>query len=270
MIIASIISHKNWVVRQVVFMVLFFMSLIPGHAQTIIGTTGLMNVPTADMRPAGTFDGGVSFIQKGLLFEHYYLNRSSSKYKPIEQEDYNTFLFYVSFTPFPWVELSYRETLIKRQKSKTDTQAENSLLDRSWSVRIQPLKEGKYWPAVVVGVNDLFTSGSLSGGAGGSSPYAAVYGVASKHVPLQDIGTFEATVGYAHPVKKGQTYDGVMGGLSFAPAFFPDIRVMGEYDTRGYNVGVGASLFKHLNVTCFTREFKGFDATVSYQYTISY
>lgn len=261
--IVCFVNHKNWVVKRVVFMVLFLVSLIPSHAQTIIGTTGMMNVPTADMRPAGTFDGGVSFMQKGLLFDTYYTKKRSSSKKIVEQEDYSTFLFYVSFTPFSWVELSYRETLVKRQKSSTDTQAESSMLDRSWSARIQPLKEGKYWPAVVVGVNDIFTSG-------GNSPYAGVYGVVSKHVPLQNIGTFEATVGYASPVKKGKTYDGVMGGLSFAPAFFPDLRVMGEYDTRGFNVGVGAFFFKHLNVTCFTREFKGFNATVSYQYTISY
>lgn len=263
MVIVRIISHRNRVVRQVVFMVLFFVSLLPCHAQTDIGTTGLMNVPTADMRPAGTFDGGVSFMQKGLLYNSYFKNRTFGKKDGYEQEDYSTFLFYVSFTPFPWMELTFRETLFKTQKSRTDTEAEKSLLDRSWSARIQPLKEGKYWPAVVVAVNDIFTSG-------GSSPYAAVYGVVSKHVPLQNIGTFEATVGYAHPVKKGKTYDGVMGGLSFAPAFFPDMRVMAEYDTRGYNVGVGAFLFKHLNVTCFTREFKGFSATVSYQYTIKY
>lgn len=263
MVIVRIISHKNQVVRQVCFMVLFFVSLTSGRAQIIIGTTGMMNVPTADMRPAGTFDGGASFIQKDLLFEKYVSSKSAIS-------SYNTFLYYISFTPFPWIELAFRETLVKTQKSKTDTRIGYYQQDRSWTVRIQPLKEGKYWPAVVVGVNDLFTSSSLSGSNGGSSPYAAVYGVVSKHVPLQNIGTFEATVGYAHPVKKGKTYDGVMGGLSFAPAFSPDMRVMAEYDTRGYNVGVGAFLFKHLNVTCFTREFKGVSATVSYQYTIKY
>ena len=45
---------------------------------------------------------------------------------------------------------------------------------------------------------------------------------------------------------------------------------MGEYDTRGFNVGLGTQLFSHLNLTCFTREFKGICATASYQYTIRY
>jgi hypothetical protein len=128
---------------------------------------------------------------------------------------------------------------------------------------LQPLKEGDYWPAVVVGGNDFITDH-------GVSPYACFYGVMSKHFPVKNIGTFEATVGYARPIERGFTYDGVMGGLTFAPAFFPDMRVMGEYDTKGYNVGISAFLFRHLNVTCFTREFKGFNATLSYQYTIKY
>ena len=45
---------------------------------------------------------------------------------------------------------------------------------------------------------------------------------------------------------------------------------MGEYDSNGFNVGASAFLFKHLNLTCFTREFKGINATVSYQYTIKF
>jgi hypothetical protein len=138
--------------------------------------------------------------------------------------------------------------------------------DRSTSFRVRPLKEGKYWPAVVIGVNDIFGKKD--------NRYACFYGVVSKHFPIVAVGTFEATVGYARPYKeekrKGTVYDGVLGGLTFAPAFFPDMRVMCEYDTQGYNVGIGAFLFRHLNLTCFTREFKGINATVSYQYTIPY
>lgn len=256
MVFERIINHRLGVMRQCFLMVLLLVSLIPVRAQTVIGTNGLMNVATADMRPAGTFDGGVSFIQGGLLFDTY----SSSK-KTKEVPNRNTFIYYVSFTPFSWMELAFRETLLKYRNSSSDYVYR---VDRSFSVRIQPLKEGKYWPAVVVGTNDFANTG------GGISAYACIYGVATKHFPLQHIGTFEATLGYTNPIKKGKTYDGVMGGLSFAPEFFPDMRVMGEYDTRGFNIGVGAFLFKHLNVTCFTREFKGFNATVSYQYTIHY
>jgi hypothetical protein len=219
----------------------------PSHAQTVIGTTGMMNVPTADMRPAGTFDGGVSFIQKELLYK----------------KSYNTYLYYISFTPFSWMEITYRETLLKTRKSATDPKVGFYQQDRSTSIRLRPLKEGEYWPAVVVAANDIYSDH-------GGSKYACIYGVASKHFPIASVGTVEATAGYAYARKQGTTYDGVMGGLAFAPAFFPEMRVMGEYDTDGFNVGLSACLFRHLNLTCFTREFKGFNATVSYQYTIPF
>ena len=222
-------------------------AVVPCTAQTVIGTTGLMNVPTADMRPAGTFDGGASFIQKELLYK----------------KDYNTYLYYVSFTPFSWMEITLRETLLKTRKSSTDPKVGFYQQDRSSSLRLRPLKEGKYWPAVVIGANDFYSDR-------GGSKYACFYGVMSKHLPIKSVGVVEATAGYARHHQKGTTYDGVMGGVSFAPAFFPDMRVMGEYDTDGCNFGLGAFLFRHLNVTCFTREFKGINATVSYQYTIPY
>ena len=226
---------------------LLMASITVCRSQTVIGTTGMMNVPTADMRPAGTFDGGASFIQKDLLYK----------------KNYNTYLYYVSFTPFSWIEITLRETLLKTRKSKTDPKIGFYQQDRSTSLRLRPLKEGKYWPSVVIGANDFYSDH-------GASRYACFYGVVSKHFPVKSVGTFEATAGYARPHKEGTTYDGVMGGLAFSPAFFPDMRVMGEYDTDGYNVGLSAFLLRHLNVTCFTREFKGFNATLSYQYTIPY
>ena len=248
---AFISNPNDAFVKLFSFTILCFVAYIPTHAQTVIGTNGMMNVPTADMRPAGTFDGGASLIQKELLYDkHYY-----------------TGLFYITFTAFSWLELTFRETIREYQYSlkKHGRSDPFTNLDRSVSARIRPLKEGKYWPSVVLGANDFYSEGS-----GSSNFYACYYGVLSKHFPIKSVGTFEATAGYAHPYKKGVAYDGVMGGLSFAPAFFPDMRIMGEYDTHGYNVGVGAFLFRHLNATCFTREFKGINATLSYQFTIPY
>ena len=133
------------------------------------------------------------------------------------------------------------------------------------SLRVRPIreKEGKWWPSILVGANDFYSNH-------GDSYYAAVYGVVTKTLPLDCIGRFSVTAGYAKPIRAGLIYDGVFGGASYSPVFAPMVRFMGEYDTRGVNVGVGAHLFHHLNLTCFTREFKGISATVSYQYTIRF
>ena len=141
MTIRGILYHHKGLEEFLISFLLTVFALIPCRAQTVIGTNGMMNVPTADMHPAGTFDGGASFIQKELLYE----------------KDYNTFLYYISFTPFSWIELTLRETFVKTEKSPTDPKVGFYQQDRSTSVRLQPLKEGKFWPTVVVGSNDFYS-----------------------------------------------------------------------------------------------------------------
>jgi len=233
-----------------VFVFVFVFVHVNVSAQTVIGTPGLMNVPTAEVRDAFTFDGGASLMQKELQ---------------AEAMPYNTGLYYVNFAPFSFFDVTLRETLIKCQKSATDTRVGFYQQDRSLSLRVRPLREqtGRWWPSLLVGANDFYSDH-------GGSYYAAVYGVLTKTVPLTGVGTFSATAGYAKPIREGILYDGVFGGASFSPSFAPDVRLMGEYDTRGVNIGIGAHLFRHLNLTCFTREFRGISATLSYQYTVTF
>ena len=227
-------------------------------SQTVIGTPGLMNIPTAEVREGCTFDGGVSLMQKELEAVPTYYNNTAAR-----KEFYNTGLYYINFAPFSFFDITFRETLVKSQKSSGDKGFYQQ--DRSLSLRVRPIreKEGKWWPSILVGANDFYS-------AHGDSYYAAVYGVVTKTLPIDRIGRFSVTAGYAKPIRAGLIYDGVFGGASYSPVFAPMVRFMGEYDTRGVNVGVGAHLFRHLNLTCFTREFKGISATVSYQYTIRF
>lgn len=237
-------------VRALVLVVVLVNVNVKLLSQTVIGTPGLLNIPTAEVRQGGTFDGGASLMQKELQ---------------AEAMNYNTGLYYINFAPFSFFDVTLRETLIKCQKSPSDPRIGFYQQDRSLSLRVRPIREqeGKWWPSVLVGANDFYSSH-------GDSYYAAVYGVVTKTLPLKGIGNFSVTAGYAKPIRMGILYDGVFGGVSYSPLLVPMVRVMGEYDTRGVNVGVGAHLFRHLNLTCFTREFKGISATVSYQYTIRF
>ena len=223
---------------------------LTSNAQTVIGTPGLMNIPTAEVREGCTFDGGFSFMQSELQSKNM---------------NYNTWLYYINFSPFSFFDLTLRETLIKTQKSPTNPKVGFYQQDRSLSLRVRPIreKEGKWWPSVLIGSNDFYSDRGIS-------YYAAVYGVITKTLPVKGVGKFAATAGFAKPIREGELYDGFFGGASFSPEFAPMVRVMGEYDTRGFNFGVGAHLFRHLNLTCFTREFKGFSGTISYEYTIRF
>lgn len=223
---------------------------LPVMSQQLIGTQGLMNIPSAEMNPEGTFEGGMNLLQKRMMVDVY---------------DYYTGLYYINFTPFSFVELTFRETLRKTRKSATHPKMGYYQQDRSTTLRLRPVREkdGKWWPSVVVGVNDIYSDH-------GNSEYAAVYGVITKNVRLGGMVNVGATLGYAHPIDDGVTYDGVFGGISVSPISFDNLKIMAEYDTRGINVGASVVLFRHLRAMCLTRDFEGVCGGLSYLYTIKY
>ena len=68
------------------------------QAQYMLGTTGMMNIPTADRQKPGTVMLGGNYLPKQMMPARF---------------DYNTGNYYVSISFFSFLELAYRETLIK-------------------------------------------------------------------------------------------------------------------------------------------------------------
>lgn len=240
-------------VKKVALLLLLLMvqMTMPVKAQMLIGTAGMMNTPTADMFDEGTFVGGVSFVPKEMEL-------TSGKY--------NTGIYYVDFTPFSWMELTFRETLLKTTKEENGKVKRGYYQqDRSTTLRLRPIaeKDSTWLPSVAVGVNDIYSDH-------GSSRYTCVYGVLTKHFPVAAAGVVGVSAGYARKFDTGVVYNGAFGSIEFRPSFFDKLRLMAEWDTSGFNVGAHAHLVKHLNVMLFTREFKSVGAGVSYQYTIRY
>lgn len=217
----------------------------PLQAQQVMGTSGQMCIPTADMLPAGTFLGGGSLTQRQLLADTY---------------NYNNGLYFITLAPFSFLEVTFRETLL-RSTSKKKWIGQ----DRSTTIRLRPIREveGKWWPGVVVGVNDIYSDY-------GHSNYAAWYGVLTKHADVGSWLNVGGSVGYGIPFDLGESCDGLFAGVTLSPQAFRALQVMVEYDTRGVNVGASVQLFRRLNLLCFTREFTGICAGISYQYTIKF
>lgn len=235
-----------------VVMMFVFSSGFIMKAQMVLGTQGMLNSPTADMYPVGTFVGGVTFVPKEMEFV---------------AGDYNTGIYYLDFTPFSWMELTFRETLLKMQKVKhgeIHTGYYNQ--DRSTTLRLRPITERDsiWWrPSLLLGVNDIYSDH-------GTSRYTAVYLVATKHVLMSGFGKVGISVGYAHKFDDGVVYDGVFWGVEYYPQGVKNLRFMADWDTSGVNVGAHLQLFRHLNLIAYTREFKSVGAGISYQYTIKY
>lgn len=68
------------------------------QAQYMLGTTGMMNIPTADRQKPGTVMLGGNYLPKQMMPARF---------------DYNTGNYFVSISFFSFLELAYRETLIK-------------------------------------------------------------------------------------------------------------------------------------------------------------
>lgn len=212
------------------------------HAQYSMGTTGLLNIPTADMQETGTFMGGGNYLPEGMT--------------PF---NFNTGNYFVNVTFLSILELNYRCTLLKTKRY--DGKSGYFQQDRSMSARIRPLKEGRYHPSVVIGTNDLFKDQ-------GTNYFATVYGAVTKGFSIAQGDRLALTAGYYIPLNKHSVQDGPFGGISYSPAFCREIALMAEYDSEGFNAGLSARLWKHLSLHIFTREFNCISGGIRYECTL--
>ena len=215
------------------------------EAQYSMGVTGLLNIPTADMQRDGTVMLGGNYLPKEMLPTHW---------------DYNSGNYFVNATFFPWLELAYRCTLMKVEETGKWNQ------DRSVSIRLRPLKEGKWWPAIVIGSNDVLTTNELNTfkDPGGTRYFSSVFAVGTKHFLLggHDWGV---TIGGHIPFRSASTRKGVFGGVQYRPAFFRDFSLMAEYDSDAVNVGASVRLFGHLSAHLFCYDFKNVCGGLRYE-----
>jgi hypothetical protein len=213
-----------------------------GYSQELLGNTGQFNIPTADIPHVGTFKGGASYMPE-----------------EISPFNFNTAIYYVDFTFFSFFEITFRETLLKCPNDKGENTY--SQQDRSTSFRARLFKEGNYMPAIVIGTNDPYADQ-------GNNYYASVYAVATKSLCLGSVGVIKVSAGYAQNINKAQMFKGIFSGIRYVPQTVKDIYAACEYDTKGFNIGLGGTLFHHLGMNVWTREFKSVSGGINYIYTI--
>jgi hypothetical protein len=206
------------------------------YSQTTLGVSGLLNSPSAVMSPDKTVKIGGNFLPKQFTTDIW---------------DYHTFNFFINITFLSFLEISMNNTAF-------DLWNQNyfSNVDRSISIRLKALKEGRYWPAIVIGSNDVVSTSSLLGYAEGNKYFGTHYLALSKHFSFKDniIGLHAA---YNIPVSVHvmQRFP-VSGGISFAPSFLKSLNIIAEYDSRDFNIGANVLLFKHLYFQFFMNELK--------------
>ncbi|MCK9342408.1 MAG: YjbH domain-containing protein [Massilibacteroides sp.] len=212
--------------------------------QYAMGATGLLNIPTADMQTEGTFMTGANFLPESMTPNYW---------------DYNTGNYFLNLTFLPFIEVTYRCTLIKLETDKWNQ-------DRSVSLRLRAIKESRYFPSLVIGSNDALTSGQLNTFEDTKSNryFSAVYAVTTKHFKFNenDLGI---TVGGTIPFKHETQRKGLFAGLNYKPAFLKQLSIMTEYDDTAFNFGLAGRFFNHFSAYLFCYDTKSFCGGISYE-----
>jgi len=220
--------------RLIILTCLLLVLLVAGQAQQYIGTPGLIHVPSAEMDSAGVARIGAHYVDKHMVPDGM----------KCDGEKFNTLTNYLSITPFSWVELGYGYTLWKMHRNRDPKQKTGFYSkDRYFSVRLRPLEEGKYWPAIVVGGNDVW--GTNDEGFSKSNYYRNFYVAATKHLDYKH-NVLGVHVAYRKWKRDyNEKWNGVVGGITFQPAFYQKLRVIGEYDGDGVNAGVDCEVLRY-------------------------
>jgi len=222
------------------------MTVLPSRAQFSDCSTGLLQMPTADMQDDGTFMITNNFLNKNAL----------------PSWSYNTFQYgiYVSF----WgrMEVGYVCTIFndywRGRQSRKGVWMINQ--DRHFTGRIRLLKEGdfglKWMPSLVIGASDPFTGAGgdytdLDNVSGTGNGYFNRYFVmVTKHFDTS-WGQIGAHAGYQQNLRKDYPINGPCAGVNWSPIWLQhhgildEINVIAEYDSRTVNLGFIASIWEN-------------------------
>ena len=183
--------------KKFVCLIVFSLCLFPTlHAQFSYGTTGLLNMPTADMQRDKTFMAGANLLDKHGTVPRWW---------------YDTWNYYINITIFPWLEAGYLCTGHKAVSTDygnrsgywvPSTYGRFINQDRSFHFRLRLWKESwwkKWTPQIVLGANDAigdsWNGGSLSAQANQDYKngfYNRYYLAVTKHFTIKDIGILGA------------------------------------------------------------------------------
>ena len=121
--------------------------------------------------------------------------------------------------------------------------------DRYFHLKVRPLKEGKWWPAIAIGTQDPGSKVNESY-AEGKYPvndyFQNYYIAASKHVMYRrnEFG-FHLTYRYFTSDFNAK-WRGIAAGITYRPSFARNLRATIEYTGDDINIGADCLLWKHL------------------------
>lgn len=242
---------------SLIAIIAFMICPYTGNAQQYTGISGLIHIPSAEMHHEGDALGGIHYLNKCMMPDTGFLYQGKK---------YNTFDYYLALAPFSWLELSYVCT--ERIRSKDQQGNIKWSKDRYASIKILPLKEGKYRPAVAIGCNDLWTSAYYADRPDVQLYFLNWYIAATKHFVFSG-NELGITLSYRYYYRSyNSKWNGVVGGITFRPAFFPQSRLIAEYTGNELLVGMDVLLWQHLRIQASLKDFKYVNAGLCLQFNL--
>ena len=237
--------------NRVISIITSLLYVLGVSAQQYYGMSGLINIPSADMDTVPVAHIGAHYLNEHMVPD----------IMKLDGKKYNSWTNYLSVQPFRWIEVGYGYTLQKYHKNADPNEKVGFYSkDRYFSVRIQPVREKKWWPSVVIGGQDIW--GSYDKGHSESNFYRNFFVVASKHVELwrQCFGIHLAYRYWTQDYNK--RWNGVVGGLTFQPSFYRSLRLIGEYDGEYVNIGADCTLWRYVMLQASLQKCKYFSGGI--------
>jgi len=253
-------STKPVCLILILLMAFLFVSRSGAKAQSLTGLSGGYSIPTADFQK-----------DKTIFFGYSYLN---SKYYNLysDGKNYSYSLGYFAITFLPFAEVSVRVTY----PNGFNADHENIIIgDRMISGRLQPLKERKYLPSVVIGLQGFYkTTGGddlLNIDGKGASFFNSSYIVLTKNIhPKSILGKIGISAGYGTDIIAANTYQfiGFFGGISISPKNMDYLELMLEYDADKWNTGLRLTILKHIVLLAGLEGMDAFSFGINYRFLL--
>jgi hypothetical protein len=232
-----------------IFSILIFIITYSLSGQSLPGTTGYFNIPSADLQADKTVYLG--------------FNQSNKKYQDYADGEYDINIFYGTITFLEFLELGLRYTRLDGYDPPDRKQAG----DRMATARIRPIKQGKFHPAVLIGFQNFFTTLER----GNASHFNSTYLVVTKDFEFRKlIKSIGVSVGYGSDIFNSADYQfiGLFGGVKIIPQHLEFLELMFEYDADKWNVGARVTLFKHIRILVGFEGLDSFSGGIAYQFIL--
>lgn len=233
--------------KHVATLIVFLLCNLLLPAQALVGTTGLLSLPSADMQEDGTVTAGGTCLNKHLIPGRF---------------NYQTYNYYFNATVLSFFEVSFSKTLFKLTLPDfPESSGKFNNADRSLSARVRLMSEGKHLPAIVVGMNDIYSQSNndFMGDNSHSQFFGKLYVALRKSFLIETFGTLEGHLVYQYQSSFDNVlYKGWGGAIAFRPSIFPDLQLISEYDVskHDWDTGFNAILFRHLFAQIILQEGK--------------